>query len=118
MDRIRDKATYEEDSQTYDIGTPPIVEMTPEPALWNAAADMPVWTWSQLEDALGELAASRHQHAYSRGGVRWNCRPQGNLTRLLAGCPQKPVRIRTWRTGRRLRPAEPGNRRPAIASVS
>jgi len=30
-------------------------------ALWNPAADMPVWTWSQLEDALGELAASRQQ---------------------------------------------------------
>lgn len=62
MDRIREPATYEEDSPTYDIGTPPIVEMTPEPALWNAAADMPVWTWSQLEDALGEIAASRQQH--------------------------------------------------------
>ena len=62
MDRTREAATYEEGSPTYDIGTPPIVEMTPEPALWNAAADMPVWTWSQLEDALGEIAASRQQH--------------------------------------------------------
>lgn len=33
-----------------------------QPALWNEAADMPVWTWSQLEDALTELAASRQQH--------------------------------------------------------
>ncbi|MFZ5668804.1 MAG: hypothetical protein ACOY4K_04875 [Pseudomonadota bacterium] len=33
-----------------------------EPELWNPAADMPVWTWSQLEDALGEIAASRQQH--------------------------------------------------------
>lgn len=33
-----------------------------EPELWNLAADMPVWTWSQLEDALGEIAASRQQH--------------------------------------------------------
>jgi hypothetical protein len=32
------------------------------PPLWNPAADMPVWTWSQLEDALSELAASRQQH--------------------------------------------------------
>lgn len=30
--------------------------------LWNPAADMPLWTWSQLEDALAELAASRQQH--------------------------------------------------------
>lgn len=29
--------------------------------LWNPAADMPVWSWNQLEDALRELAASRHQ---------------------------------------------------------
>lgn len=29
--------------------------------LWNPAADMPVWTWNQLEDALRDLAASRQQ---------------------------------------------------------
>lgn len=55
MEHISDQATY-------DIGAPPIVETAQEPELWNPAADMPVWTWSQLEDALGELAASRQQH--------------------------------------------------------
>ena len=29
--------------------------------LWNPAADMPLWTWHQLEDALRDLAASRGQ---------------------------------------------------------
>lgn len=29
--------------------------------LWDPAADMPVWTWNQLEDALRDLAASRQQ---------------------------------------------------------
>lgn len=29
--------------------------------LWDLAADMPVWTWNQLEDALRDLAASRQQ---------------------------------------------------------
>ncbi len=62
MDRIREQAAFEQDTPAYDIGTPPIIETTPEPELWNPAADMPVWTWSQLEDALGELAASRQQH--------------------------------------------------------
>lgn len=39
-----------------DITTAPVgVE------LWNPAADMPVWTWHQLEDALRDLAASRNQ---------------------------------------------------------
>lgn len=39
-----------------DIGTAPEgVE------LWNPAADMPLWTWHQLEDALRDLAASRNQ---------------------------------------------------------
>ncbi|CAN1484851.1 hypothetical protein MCEMIH16_00018 [Caulobacteraceae bacterium] len=47
---------------TWDVGVPPIIEPAAEPELWNAAADMPVWTWSQLEDALSELAASRQQH--------------------------------------------------------
>lgn len=47
---------------TYGIAMPPTAEVIPEPELWNPAADMPVWTWSQLEDALGELAASRQQH--------------------------------------------------------
>ncbi len=55
MTDIREEATY-------DIAAPPILEPTPEPELWNPAADMPVWTWSQLEDALTELAASRQQH--------------------------------------------------------
>lgn len=45
-----------------DIGTAPTMIVTEPPALWNPAADMPVWTWSQLEDALGEIAASRQQH--------------------------------------------------------
>ncbi|MDP1738413.1 MAG: hypothetical protein Q8L23_13355 [Caulobacter sp.] len=55
MDDIREQ-------EIYDIGTPPVVGAAQEPALWNPAADMPVWTWSQLEDALTELAASRQQH--------------------------------------------------------
>lgn len=29
--------------------------------LWNMSADMPVWSWHQLEDALRDLAASRQQ---------------------------------------------------------
>lgn len=44
------------------IGIDPLDQTPARPALWNPAADMPVWTWSQLEDALGELAASRQQH--------------------------------------------------------
>lgn len=62
MDNITEQGTQETESSSYDIGTPPIVETPPGPALWNAAADMPVWTWSQLEDALSEIAASRQQH--------------------------------------------------------
>ena len=58
MDDIRDF----KDRAAWDVGVPPIIEPTVEPELWNAAADMPVWTWSQLEDALSELAASRQQH--------------------------------------------------------
>jgi hypothetical protein len=38
------------------------VDLTPVGVeLWDPAADMPVWTWNQLEDALRELAASRQQ---------------------------------------------------------
>ena len=40
------------------------LDLTPngaDVALWNPAADMPVWTWNQLEDALRDLAASRQQ---------------------------------------------------------
>ncbi|MDP1631326.1 MAG: hypothetical protein Q8L66_07895 [Caulobacter sp.] len=44
-----------------DMGSAP-AEMAAQAELWNPAADMPNWTWSQLEDALGELAASRQQH--------------------------------------------------------
>lgn len=29
--------------------------------LWEPTADMPVWSWNQLEDALRDLAASRQQ---------------------------------------------------------
>jgi hypothetical protein len=28
---------------------------------WTTSADMPVWSWHQLEDALRDLAASRQQ---------------------------------------------------------
>jgi hypothetical protein len=51
-----------DDSGTNSIGLSSTAPMSAEPELWNAAADMPVWTWSQLEDALGEIAASRQQH--------------------------------------------------------
>jgi hypothetical protein len=38
------------------------IDLTPAGVeLWNPAADMPVWTWNQLEDALRDLAASRQQ---------------------------------------------------------
>lgn len=38
------------------------IEETPtDTELLSLAADMPVWSWNQLEDALRELAASRHQ---------------------------------------------------------
>ena len=50
------------DDATTSIGISSIAPTTTEPELWNPAADMPVWTWSQLEDALGEIAASRQQH--------------------------------------------------------
>jgi len=43
-------------------GLPSSAPPTPPPPLWDPAADMPIWTWSQLEDALSELAASRQQH--------------------------------------------------------
>mgnify|MGYP003347107491 CR=1 FL=1 len=46
-------------SRAIDFGIEPIGTTTPEPALWNPAADMPVWTWSQLEDALSEIAQGR-----------------------------------------------------------
>jgi hypothetical protein len=62
MTEIRDRDQTDRDQAAYDIGTPPIIEPATEPELWNPAADMPVWTWSQLEDALAELAASRQQH--------------------------------------------------------
>lgn len=45
-----------------DYGIEAMALEATEPELWNPAADMPVWTWSQLEDALSEIAASRHQH--------------------------------------------------------
>ena len=44
------------------IGLEPLDQTPARPALWDPAADMPVWTWSQREDALVELAASRQQH--------------------------------------------------------
>jgi hypothetical protein len=44
------------------VGFPSTAPLAAAPPLWNPAADMPVWTWSQLEDALTELAASRQQH--------------------------------------------------------
>lgn len=44
------------------IGLSSTAPAATEPELWNLAADMPVWTWSQLEDALSEIAASRQQH--------------------------------------------------------
>lgn len=47
---------------TSSYGLSSTAPMPIEPELWNAAADMPVWTWSQLEDALSEIAASRPQH--------------------------------------------------------
>ena len=50
------------DGGTISYGLSSTAPMPTEPELWNAAADMPVWTWSQLEDALGEIAASRQQH--------------------------------------------------------
>lgn len=62
MDDITNQTTYDAGPAICDIGIHPGVELAPEPELWNPAADMPVWTWSQLEDALGELAASRQQH--------------------------------------------------------
>lgn len=50
------------DDEATSFGLSSTAPMPTEPELWNAAADMPVWTWSQLEDALGEIAASRQQH--------------------------------------------------------
>jgi hypothetical protein len=38
------------------------VDLTPVGVqLWDPVAEMPVWTWNQLEDALRDLAASRQQ---------------------------------------------------------
>lgn len=56
--------TGTETGQTPDTvaGFPSTAPIGAAPPLWNPAADMPVWTWSQLEDALSELAASRQQH--------------------------------------------------------
>ena len=64
MDNIRTETAQSgaSASGTSSIGLSSTAPATIEPELWNPAADMPVWTWSQLEDALGEIAASRQQH--------------------------------------------------------
>ena len=62
MDDIETTHLGQSDNAVSSIGLSSIPPATAEPELWNPAADMPVWTWSQLEDALGEIAASRQQH--------------------------------------------------------
>lgn len=62
MDNTETTQPGTSDSATNSYGLSSTAPTPIEPELWNAAADMPVWTWSQLEDALGEIAASRQQH--------------------------------------------------------
>lgn len=62
MDEIETTHPGTNASGANSIGLSSTAPPMTEPELWNPAADMPVWTWSQLEDALGEIAASRQQH--------------------------------------------------------
>lgn len=63
MNETRIEAATETGTDAETVaGFPSTAPTATQPALWNPAADMPVWTWSQLEDALTELAASRQQH--------------------------------------------------------